>query len=97
MVRIKQTTRRMWPEEKNVVGTPALFGDDDSSDDERLLSAGVKIPKRIRPGIVALREIRRYQQSTELLLLNPILTGGPLGTYTQHFSKLQKIEYGDPI
>ena len=29
--------------------------------------------------------------------LNPIRTGGPLGTYTLHFSKLQKIEYGDPI
>ena len=28
---------------------------------------GVKKPKRYRPGIVALREIRRYQKSTELL------------------------------
>ena len=58
----------MWPEEKNAVVTPALFGDDDSSDDERFLRVGVKIPKRIRPGIVALREIRRHQKSTELLL-----------------------------
>merc|ERR1719370_1532852 len=31
-------------------------------------TGGVKKPKRIRPGIVALREIRRYQKSTELLL-----------------------------
>ena len=68
MVRIKQTTRRMWPEEKNAVRTPALFGDDDSSDDERPVRVGVKIPKRKRPGIFALREIRRYQKSTELLL-----------------------------
>ena len=30
---------------------------------------GVKKPHRYRPGTVALREIRRYQKSTELLLL----------------------------
>merc|ERR1712001_190817 len=30
--------------------------------------AGVKNPHRYRPGTVALREIRRYQKSTELLL-----------------------------
>jgi histone H3 len=29
---------------------------------------GVKKPHRFRPGTVALREIRRYQKSTELLL-----------------------------
>jgi len=31
-------------------------------------SAGVKKPHRYRPGTVALREIRRYQKSTELLI-----------------------------
>src|SRR3954463_14152452 len=31
-------------------------------------SGGVKRPHRWRPGTVALREIRRYQKSTELLL-----------------------------
>ncbi len=31
-------------------------------------SGGVKKPHRYRPGTVALREIRRYQKSTELLL-----------------------------
>ena len=31
-------------------------------------SGGVKKPHRYRPGAVALREIRRYQQSTELLI-----------------------------
>jgi len=31
-------------------------------------SAGVKKPHRFRPGTVALREIRRYQKSTELLI-----------------------------
>lgn len=29
---------------------------------------GIKKPRRFRPGTVALREIRRYQKSTELLL-----------------------------
>ena len=31
-------------------------------------TGGVKKPYRYRPGIVALREIRRYQKSTELLI-----------------------------
>ncbi|KAF1750634.1 hypothetical protein GCK72_017185 [Caenorhabditis remanei] len=31
-------------------------------------SGGVKPPHRYRPGTVALREIRRYQKSTELLI-----------------------------
>jgi histone H3 len=31
-------------------------------------SGGVKKPHRFRPGTVALREIRKYQKSTELLL-----------------------------
>ena len=32
-------------------------------------TGGVKKPHRYRPGTVALRDIRRYQKSTELLLL----------------------------
>ena len=31
---------------------------------------GVKKPHRYRPGTVALREIRKYQKSTELLIEN---------------------------
>ena len=31
-------------------------------------SGGIKKPHRFRPGTVALREIRRYQKSTELLI-----------------------------
>ena len=31
-------------------------------------TGGVKKPQRYRPGTVALREIRRYQKSTELLI-----------------------------
>jgi histone H3 len=33
-----------------------------------LTSGGIKKPHRYRPGTVALREIRRYQKTTELLL-----------------------------
>lgn len=33
-----------------------------------LSSGGIKKPHRYRPGTVALREIRRYQKSTELLI-----------------------------
>lgn len=32
------------------------------------VAGGVKIVRRFRPGTVALREIRRYQKSTELLI-----------------------------
>ncbi|KAF8625029.1 hypothetical protein AX17_006943, partial [Amanita inopinata Kibby_2008] len=32
------------------------------------VAGGVKKPHRFRPGTVALREIRRYQKSTELLI-----------------------------
>ncbi|KAH7415549.1 hypothetical protein KP509_14G051000 [Ceratopteris richardii] len=33
-----------------------------------LTTGGVKKPRRYRPGTVALREIRKYQKSTELLI-----------------------------
>ncbi|KAK4838532.1 hypothetical protein QYF36_014524 [Acer negundo] len=33
-------------------------------------TGGVKKPHRFRPGTVALREIRKYQKSTELLIRN---------------------------
>jgi histone H3 len=31
-------------------------------------TGGIKRPKKFKPGVVALREIRRYQKSTELLI-----------------------------
>jgi histone H3 len=34
----------------------------------RPLNGGIKKPHRFKPGTVALREIRRYQKSTELLI-----------------------------
>ena len=36
--------------------------------DQQAATGGVKKPHRFRPGTVALREIRRYQKSTELLI-----------------------------
>ena len=35
---------------------------------QALMAGGVKRPRRYRPGTVALREIRRYQKSTETFL-----------------------------
>ena len=52
MARTKQTAR------KSTGGRPALV----------VASSHAKKPHRYRPGIVALREIRRYQKSTELLI-----------------------------
>lgn len=69
MVRTKTTTRKK-----------PYFGSDQTAKDAgknaRLKAAarkvastgGVKKPHRYRPGTVALREIRRYQKSTELLI-----------------------------
>ena len=36
--------------------------------ERKFFTGGVKKPHRFRPGTVALREIRRYQKSTELLI-----------------------------
>ncbi|KAJ3557476.1 hypothetical protein NP233_g11732 [Leucocoprinus birnbaumii] len=60
MARTKQTARKS-------TGGKALVS---SSLPSPLLAAagGVKKPHRFRPGTVALREIRRYQKSTELLI-----------------------------
>ena len=44
---------------------PLLFADNRSV---QTATGGVKKPHRFRPGTVALREIRRYQKSTELLI-----------------------------
>ncbi|KAJ1381975.1 Histone-fold [Sesbania bispinosa] len=38
-------------------------------------TGGVKKPHRYRPGTVALREIRKYQKSTELLIRNSLSRG----------------------
>ena len=61
MTRTKQTAR------KSTGGKiPRMTGSDKSA--ARKVMQGVKKPHRYRAGTVALREIRRYQKSTELLL-----------------------------
>ncbi|RCN31633.1 hypothetical protein ANCCAN_22580 [Ancylostoma caninum] len=55
MVRVKQTTSRSTGEEASRKQQPSRSG-------------GVKKPYRHHPGTVALREIRHYQKSTELLI-----------------------------
>jgi len=47
---------------------PRIYLDNVYITDSVSRSGGVKKPHRYRPGTVALREIRRYQKSTELLI-----------------------------
>ena len=63
MARTKQTARRtIYPESKarKIAQVTARKG--------RPKVGGVKKPHRYRPGTVALREIRKYQKSSELLI-----------------------------
>jgi histone H3 len=63
MARTKQTAR------KNVGGKmPRKNIGHKSARKTASTTAGMKKPHRYRPGTVALREIRRYQKSTELLI-----------------------------
>jgi histone H3 len=64
MARTKQTARRSTggkAPRKTLQSTAA-------SQKTRVAHGGVKKPHRYRPGTVALREIRKYQKKTELLL-----------------------------
>ena len=63
MARTKQTARKSTGGKapRKQLGTKA-------AKDAALMSGGVKKPRRYRPGTVALREIRKYQKNTELLL-----------------------------
>ena len=56
MARTKQTARKF---NRNTLVTKAV---------KAPATGGVKKPHRYRPGTVALRDIRRYQKSTELLI-----------------------------
>ncbi|XP_045477575.1 histone H3.3-like [Harmonia axyridis] len=60
MVRTKQTTSRKTPGKKIAIREPRK--------DMPPSGGGVKKPHRFRPGTVALREIRKYQKSTDLLI-----------------------------
>ena len=63
MARTKQTARKS-------VGGKAPRGNlaTKSARKSQPATGGIKKPHRYRPGTVALREIRRYQKSTELLI-----------------------------
>ena len=63
MARTKQTAR------KSVGGkAPRKLLATKAARRARPTTAGVKMPHRYRPGTVALREIRKYQKSSELLI-----------------------------
>jgi len=61
MARTKQTARR-------VAGDKALLAAKKTSKKTKPTEGGIKKPHRFRPGTVALREIRKYQKGTELLI-----------------------------
>ena len=61
MARTKQTARK-------TTGGKAPRKQLATKADKQLPKNGIKKPHRFRPGTVALREIRKYQKSTELLL-----------------------------
>lgn len=61
MARTKQTARR-------VAGDKALIAAKKTSKKTKPTEGGIKKPHRFRPGTVALREIRKYQKGTELLI-----------------------------
>ncbi len=63
MARTKQTAKKSKPNKgkRNTLGTK-------TARKSAPASGGVKKPHRFRPGTVALREIRRYQKSNELLI-----------------------------
>ena len=62
MARIKQQTAR------KSTGGKALFKPAGCRSKSAPAFGGVMRPHRYRPGTIALREIRRYQKSTELLI-----------------------------
>ena len=67
MARTKQTARRSTGGKapRKTLATMAARG---AARRQALIAGGVKRPRRYRPGTVALREIRRYQKSTDLLI-----------------------------
>lgn len=71
MARTKQTARKNAggkAPRKNLAQATALLGANKAARKSAPASGGVKKAHRFRPGTVALREIRKYQKSTELLL-----------------------------
>ena len=61
MARTKQTARRGFKEKKRT----ALYAKRKKTDEKDIPIPGVKKPRRYKPGVVALREIRRQQLSVK--------------------------------
>ena len=71
MARTKQVARKMVGGKAPRAVTPssgAAFKRPRAKTESATVTAGPKKPHRFRPGTVALREIRRYQKSSELLI-----------------------------
>lgn len=64
MVRTKQTSRKQFTSGK----APRQQISNKAARKTAPVQGGMKKPHRYRPGTVALREIRKYQKSTELLI-----------------------------
>ncbi|WAR60796.1 hypothetical protein PtB15_13B41 [Puccinia triticina] len=61
-------------------------------------TGGVKKPHRYKPGTVALREIRRYQKSTELLIRKlPYVIFHSTHPYCLHYSSATELTINSPI
>ena len=64
MARLKQIARKFL-----FVKSPTNFiGTKSAKKSAPIVQKGIKRPRRFRPGTVALREIRKFQKSTELLI-----------------------------
>ena len=67
MARTKQTARRTTGGKAPRKTLPTMVARK-AAHRQAMIAGGVRKPRRYRPGTVALREIRRYQKSTETLL-----------------------------
>ena len=65
MARTKQTARKQVICEK---APRKIIGSKAARKSAPIVEMGIKKPRRFRPGTVALREIRKFQKSTELLI-----------------------------
>ena len=68
MARTKQTARKQTGATAGKAPRKQVLGNKAARKSTPATTGGVKKPHRYRPGTVALREIRKYQKSTELLI-----------------------------
>ena len=68
MARTKQTARKQTGATAGKAPRKQVLGNKAARKSAPATTGGVKKPHRYRPGTVALREIRKFQKSTELLI-----------------------------